>query len=262
MSRIFVLVGLPGCGKTSWCKSKLRAIDVYIDGDSFKSLSDLIDHVQSISLNPSSNLYLDGLFLTKDVQDRLKRSLYNVQFVLFTPNIPNSLFNDAKRARPTLAATTIRNAQVHKPQSYTELPTMKFDSTHEILARICGDSFSVPTTLESYQWSLGGTSGNCWDDHLTTISPDDPIDILDFIRDDSTITDICKFLNYPPEQLALNYSHLFTEDSESEGDYYGGVETRACWQVCPRAIVQVIIEDLHAIPAGDDYQQLLPELFV
>ena len=212
MSRIFVPIGLPGCGKTSWCKSKLRAIDVYIDGDSFKSLSDLIDHVQTIPLNPSSNLYLDGLFLTKDVQDLLKRSLYNIQFVLFTPNIPNSLFNDAKRARPTLAATTIRNAQVHKPQSYTELPTMKFDSTHEILARIYGGSFSVPTTLESYRWSLGGTSGNCWDNYLTTVSPDDPIDILDFIRDYSTLADICKFFNYPPEQLALNHSHLFTED--------------------------------------------------
>lgn len=262
MSRIFIPIGLPGCGKTSWCKSKLRAIDVYIDGDSFKSLSDLIDHILSIPLNPNSNLYLDGLFLTKDVQDLLKRSLYNVQFVLFTPNIPNSLFNDAKRARPTLAATTIRNAQVHKPQSYAELPTMKFDSTHEILSRICGGSFSVPTTIGSYQWSLGGTSGNCWDSHLTTVSPDDPIDILEFIRDDSTITDICKFFNYPPEQLALNHSHLFTELSESEGDYYGGVETRACWQVFPRAVVQAIIEDLHSIPAGSDYQQLLPELFL
>lgn len=260
MSRIYIPVGLPGCGKTSYFQSHITPRDIYVDGDTFKSLPDLIDHVISFSLTSSQNLYLDGLFLTQDVQETLHKSLYNVTFIYFTPNIQHSLYNDAKRARPTLAATTIRNATIHKPQSCLETPTMKFDDTHELLSKIFGTT-SVPTTIYSNSWSQGGTSGSCWDDIIRPIDPDEPIDLLEIVQD-CEILPICEFFNYSPEQLARNHSHIFIEQSESEGDYYGGVVTRARYQVCPRAIIHAIISDLYRLPADIDYSQHLPELFL
>ena len=260
MSRIFIPIGLPGCGKTSYFQSLMNSHDIYVDGDTFKSLPDLIDHVLPFNLTPSQNLYLDGLFLTQDVQETLYKSLYNVTFIYFTPNIQYSLYNDAKRARPTLAATTIRNTAVHKPLSCREVPTMKFDDTHELLTKIFGN-INIPTIIYSESWSQGGTSGSCWDDILHPIDSDEPLDLLDFIQD-YKIAPICKFFNYPPEQLARNHSYLFTEQSESEGDYYGGVETRAYYKVCPRAIVHAILFDLYDLPSDIDYSQYLPELFL
>ena len=260
MSRIFIPIGLPGCGKTFYFQSHMTSRDIYVDGDTFKSLPDLIDHVLSFSLTSSQNLYLDGLFLTKDVQETLRKSLYNVTFIYFTPNIQHSLYNDAKRARPTLAATTIRNSVIHKPTNCLELPTMKYDDTHELLVKIFGNT-DIQATIRSNYWSQGGTSGSCWDDILHPIDPDEPLDILEFAQD-YEISPICKFFNYSPEQLALNHSHLFIEVSEAKDDYYGGVETRAHYEVCPRTIVHAILFDLYGLPADIDYSQHLPELFL
>lgn len=260
MSRIYIPIGLPGCGKTSYFQSCMTTRDIYIDGDTFKFLPDLINHVISSSLTPAQNIYLDGLFLTQDVQETLRKSLYNVTFIYFTPNIQYSLYNDAKRARPTLAATTIRNTEIHKPTNCLELPTMKYDDTHELLTKIFGDA-SVPITIYSDAWSQGGTSGSCWDDILHPIDPDEPLDILEFAQD-YEIAPICKFFNYSTKQLARNHSHLFTEQSESEGDYYGGVETRAHYEICPRAIIHAILFDLYGLPADSGYSQHLPELFL
>lgn len=69
-------------------------------------------------------------------------------------------------------------------------------------------------------WSGGGTSGNCWDDHISEFSGDlEP----EFNTLDEILAEIC------PNITFLKYKNIYSQivksDSRSEGDYYGGSET-------------------------------------
>ena len=72
-------------------------------------------------------------------------------------------------------------------------------------------------------WSLGGTSGNCWNDEMSTISPDvEP-------EDDNTLDQIveeiapdCSFMKYK-----VIRGKVMTRGTTHHRDYYGGSTTEA-----------------------------------
>ena len=69
-------------------------------------------------------------------------------------------------------------------------------------------------------WSMGGTSGNCWDDHLSEISGEiEP----EFTIIDSILEHYCPNISFIQYKSMSN--KLLHRESNSEGDYYGGSET-------------------------------------
>lgn len=71
----------------------------------------------------------------------------------------------------------------------------------------------------SVRWSNGGTAGNCWDDTMYPISPDDPKEL-------KGLDEILQL--FAPDMSFLQYKilskGLVTTSNYSEGDYYGGSE--------------------------------------
>lgn len=70
-------------------------------------------------------------------------------------------------------------------------------------------------------WSMGGTSGNCWDDHLTTISagkePEFPVEFY------TILNTFCPDISAVKTTLLLNM--VSKEGTYVNSDYYGGSET-------------------------------------
>ena len=66
-------------------------------------------------------------------------------------------------------------------------------------------------------WSLGGTSGNCFDDQVSSISPDaEP----EFTEIDSVLEHYCPYLSYT--QYKYMHNKLLHKDQKYESDYYSG----------------------------------------
>lgn len=69
-------------------------------------------------------------------------------------------------------------------------------------------------------WSMGGISGNCWDDHKSEISGEiEP----EFTEIDSILEHYCPNISFIQYKSMSN--KLLHRESDSQGDYYGGSET-------------------------------------
>ena len=93
--------------------------------------------------------------------------------------------------------------------------------TFEKFARICYRN-ELPSGDFDVSWSLGGTSGSCWSDELTTISPSNPKELTEFDK-------LVEF--WKPDMSFIQYKALknavVTKSTYEEGDWYGGCETYA-----------------------------------
>jgi hypothetical protein len=92
--------------------------------------------------------------------------------------------------------------------------------------------------LRSERWCTGGAYGNCWNDHLSPVSGDDP---LEFDELDDLLEKIA------PNVTFLHYKKIrnrcvSTEDSY-ESDYYGGGCNYMNW-VCDLEELYSILEEL------------------
>ncbi|MCD6435696.1 MAG: hypothetical protein J7L15_04850 [Clostridiales bacterium] len=105
-------IGLPGAGKTTFYKS-LRPNIKRIDMDMYKgNLKTVLKEVLNSKEN-EGDLYLDGLFLTKETQDIL--ILNNVKFIFFNTPKTVCLDNDTNRSRTTKCTWIIQNIKPNKP---------------------------------------------------------------------------------------------------------------------------------------------------
>jgi hypothetical protein len=251
---INIAIGLPASGKTTYFQAQLGT---YIDGDLFSSLDDVI---AAVKLAPQP-VWLDGLYLTAAVQRQLSRAFSNtVRFFYWTPNTDACLYNDTLRDRPLSSAITIRNSLINKPSDATIIQTIKYDQAYYLLVAIYP---KCPLYFRSSSWSLGGTSGNCWDDELTHIPTSSPEPLSDVFSYSPEILTLISRLNYSTEQL-LTHSEIFVENSEGEGDYYGGYETRAWWEITASDVIRVALIDVYNLDPSNliDFRDQLPELFL
>lgn len=262
MKRFFIAVGLPGCGKTTEFKRRAEAPDsTYIDGDSFDNLDALLAYCNN--LPDYLNIYIDGLFLTRQTQDRLRVRLNSSSvFIYWTVDRTASLFNDALRDRPEgNAAITIKNAQIYKPNHSEIIMTKTYDSYQQILEVLVP---RCPDTFYSEKWSNGGTWCDCWD-NSGTISPQDPLpksNVFDSNRKSKTFNTLIKQLCTSEDFILDNCE--FREEDCGEGDYYGGYEYRSRWALHSYDIVKTVLKDKH-IPLympKEDIITILPELFI
>lgn len=113
---IYVPVGLPGSGKTTYFNILQKRGITRINMDKFISsrLSDVLLDV----LRQDGDLYLDGLFLTKISQDIIIQTGENIVFLWFDVKRSTCLQNDRNRKREKNSEITIKYTKVHKPEDY------------------------------------------------------------------------------------------------------------------------------------------------
>ncbi len=111
MRIVYVPIGLPGAGKTTYFKTLKNVTRIDMDKFIGCKLTDVLGDV----LKTPGDIYLDGLFLSKKVQDIIQ-NITNVQFIYFDTTREQCLINDKKRNRAKSSANIIKNAEVHKPE--------------------------------------------------------------------------------------------------------------------------------------------------
>ena len=117
---IWVPVGLPGAGKTTFFKQLASGKNITrINMDKYVNsrLSDILPDV----LRTEGHLYLDGLFLSKEVQKIILDTRENIIFCCFSTSREQCEINDNKRSRKIKSTQTIRNATVNKPLKCIEI---------------------------------------------------------------------------------------------------------------------------------------------
>lgn len=132
---IIVPVGLPGSGKTMLYKEyedEYTYCGVYekemvkIKGDKTKAKGVFLDLVTFLMQQSYKKFYVDGLFLSKEIQDELE-NFFDVKFIYFEPDIEACLHNDRLRQRRLTAERTIIRRKVNKPDNiFREIKIKKY----------------------------------------------------------------------------------------------------------------------------------------
>ena len=118
--QIYVPIGLPGSGKTTYFEvlsSDKKITRINMDKYIRSKLSDVLSDV----LRVNGDLYLDGLFLSKEVQQILLDTNEDIIFCWFDLSRAECEANDNKRSRKIKSTATIRNAMVNRPLKYIEI---------------------------------------------------------------------------------------------------------------------------------------------
>jgi adenylate kinase family enzyme len=231
MKSITILWGLPGSGKTTYAEEKRpkhwidRGNITIINGDSLRNRSrSLIDLIVEEVECAKESVIIDSLITTNDQADHLMTALKENKFhiIYWDENRPACLWNDRGRRSET-SSISIKNMPFEKP---SEELKKKFNATVERMDVIRKPSWMVwanengmyEQKLTSLRWSLGGTSGNCWNDQMYSISADpQPTNFSEF---DSILEKVCPQIGF------MVYKRIYSEcvkiETTGESDYYGG----------------------------------------
>lgn len=217
------------------------------------------------------NVIIDGLILTNEalqtaikaclsyLDEHYKNHKYDIEFLVHRWNEDRGscLSNDKYRVkfnkRKESAEVTIRNAKFEEiDMDWLDDMIMNSDNIyyytykHSVRAVSPYDVAFKPMCHEgnimtSDDWSGGGTSGNCWDDELHTIYPDDPPAFRKF---DEFIEEICPSITFM--QYKKLYNECVTTASRACGDYYGGCEIRNYYE-CDMEKLYEMMEEMKLI---------------
>lgn len=252
--KIYIMMGLPGSGKTTKAKELekahkndiVRRID--IDAGCGYPNRKYKDAKEIVSYNLSNNgpidfVIIDGLILTNaeviemikafDIAGYSKYDYKNHKYEIhyWREDRDACLHNDRGRRKET-ATNTIKNAvfeeiDVEKIKSETGVDVsvvMHFVNRKPNWEVWADENIGYhhlseeKKFLTSDYWSLGGTYGSCWGDGLSTSYPDTPP--TDFTLFDELLEQIC------PDITFMQYKKIYRECVEikefSQGDYYGG----------------------------------------
>jgi len=193
MKTINITIGLPGSGKTTFCKNAANnaahiiETDKYIKKDFAEKLKyNLNNKIDSLYFN---DIYVDGLFAETDDIIKILNSIdskkdFSVVIHYFIPNIEACLWNDKYR-RNVSSKITIENMIISKPNleilekkftnikfSIREHITMKTELWKKFAEK--NNVYLSGKYLESQTWCMGGTYGNCWGDQKYSVSSDEP----------------------------------------------------------------------------------------
>ena len=88
----------------------------------------------------------------------------------------------------------------------------------------------------SAHWCMGGTSGNCWDDKLSTVSAEV----------EPELTDLDDFLmKFYPQTAFMQYKMItksVKKDNRNDNDYYGGSTLEGVKSISVEALQDVLIQ--------------------
>lgn len=259
-SKLTIITGLPGAGKTTLAK-KMKGRVLSLDKVDF---SKPVWHF--VSLGYEDHLIIEGL-ITGDtffrILDWIKTGLNpvywdkikSIEVISFEDDREACLWNDRARGRDKDARITIENMEITFPEPaefkarfpekkfrFKTLPVVRADralvwavdsagvSPYSIRNRkpnqFAPSTKSKPLYLYGESWCLGGTWGDCWGGS-GTVSASEPVD--DFRELDELLSRVAPGITY------LQYRNMAREcvstETYSEGDYYGG-STQHAVKVC------------------------------
>ena len=248
-TKISIVTGLPGSGKTTLAKKMYEEITkngygkecilISLDNYPKNTFNEIMEKILDYHSISCSNFIIEGLLLTNDsivdvlnafTNHRKVKGDITVDIHYFNEDREACLHNDIGR-RAKSARITIQNEKYETPDcEYISKETglsCKLQK-HIVVRKSNYDMFCDVNNivnkekLLSDSWSLGGTFGNCWNDQLTTLSPEPPQPFTEF---DELLERICPNLTF------LQYKKLERECTEiaeyEDSDYYGGTEYRA-----------------------------------
>jgi len=268
ISNINILMGLPGSGKTTWANNY-----VYNKSASYRyciiHFDDfMVDHkyipiheiFKKVYISEyTDTLILDGLFLNsnniekqlKDIINILHNDNLNVYIHFWKENREYCLSNDkGRRSKSQNSIITINNAKLEEPN--IEYLKSKFPNTnfkeiiyHTIIKATMWQKFFEPylycrsgSIVCSSDWCLGGTAGSCWSDSLSTLTPEpQPEDFKEF---DELIEKVCPNISFM--QYKKIKREIVSIKESSYGDYYGGVEYSAHYEMDLKKLYNLLIE--------------------
>lgn len=264
MSKVIVLMGLPGSGKTHFAEEYKKEHSLYnkwrvnlISVDSLmkknRSGKKLEEVIAKEYMERSETNILDGLFLTNDdvirVINRLPEKIERLHIHYWRPNIEYCLYNDSGR-RSESSEVTIKNAKLEEPDAKrikeatgVQVVTV---TTHNVIKkqfwRKIADELRLHVEdghyIYSEKWSLGGQYGNCWNSSMTQVSGDpEPADFVEF---DDLLNRICPNISFAQNKRI--YKKCVDTEEDYESDYYGGGITYAYYR-CDLEKLFTILEE-------------------
>ena len=268
--KLEILMGLPASGKTTFGEQEqkknsysLHLInmddireELYYEKDA--SIHRCIEKGMSNRKNRNINtIMVDGLFLTnehlKQVITAVADYYGEVDVIIhrWEEDRETCVKNDGGR-REAKSINTILNAKYEEVDidalndvikewdcKITKVVNHKVQLKEDWYRFFKGHTyFGKDGKLRSYKWITGGAYGNCWDNHLSPVTPDDP---LEFDALDELLEEVC------PEITFLHYKKIrkncvSTEESY-ESDYYGGGTNHMNW-VCDLRELYNVLEEL------------------
>ncbi len=225
---IIVPVGLPGSGKTTYGQSIAGDGVEVIDFDELSKKYSLIEALQKVDWNTmdsDKDFYLDGLFITEEVQEEIANNFYDIKWLYFDTPRDECIKRDRNRVksegREKSSEAIIENAYIRRPEYYY---TVKDNELKLTYAEYLLDTLDMER-ITYEEWSDGGTYGTCWDeDGPSELSADTPVPAVE-------VAEVQRLLQeyecYPLSPVLDNtIQDLATFDDAGEGDYYGGFEEK------------------------------------
>lgn len=258
MKKLFILVGLPGSGKTyfaNYQESALWKTVKHVELDKYKDDNKNIDEILTSIKFDSETTIIDGLILTtNDIIHLLDTigtdGIDEIQIHYWIPDRDICLWNDKGR-REISSCETIKNAYIEEPNiaeiskkyprdniclvkhTVIKKPFWKHKKQYQDLKIVLKDG----KYLYSESWSLGGTYCNCWGNTGRCLPDPQPTSFKDF---DKLLETIC------PDISFLKYKKLYEASvsiaTKVENDYYGGSVEYAFYQCDIDELLSMLIE--------------------
>jgi predicted kinase len=255
---LHILMGLPASGKSYWSRHYTKSNDniknVSLDEapKKYTTLSSIIEnYLKNFNGTRSyeyNELILDGLFLDQASIEKVLDLMVDLEFIdnvllhFWVEDRELCLFNDEGR-RSTSSSITIKNSKLEQPsidslnEKYNQ--TIKMEM-HEVIKKSEYEAFKEKYNLEdmikSYSWSNGGTSGNCWDDSMSSFGGDEPQELEDL---DNLLESICPSITF------LQYKRikkLASMNIWTDYGYYGGSEQHSQWELDTKALYDELVD--------------------
>ena len=240
ISKLHILIGLPGCGKTTFSKEYAQRNNAYvISFDEVQRGSRAMSYVsEQIKRIRTGEVILDGLFPSmKDVEDTLRcvvefgKSTGNTVFTVdeivihhWAENREACLWNDRGRrdvdSTATIKGLSIEEVDEKEVERLFGIKTLKEvhevirKPDYEVMANEAGVVLVDGKYLQSATWSLGGTTRS-WGGDIYPIDAETP---PDFVELDNLLETICPAITF------LQYKKLYracvTVEDRDASDYY------------------------------------------